>query len=301
MGSSLQRLEILLIGLIVLLAGAVAAVLTLVHPAWPAADGHTSQPTIGSTLLPSGVALTPPPIALPTSAATPIALPQPTTRAVFSSALKTAWPWLLVGAGLVGIGLVMLRLGRRRMTYSGQSVGQLLGAADTTTRTSNIRVMRELAAQGLLTAELAAAADIPFSHGSRRGLRLPAIQLPRLRWPRLTLPALRISRLPVPGWASPRRRLLEIWRAIVRACRSSASAPAVRPGAAPLPPEPLPLQVALSARADSQETELAHSNMPAGDTAQEVWSADDRVQAVADTDCDLAAGRPVQLRPGSGY
>src|SRR5262249_52447941 len=117
--------------------------------------------------------------------------------------------------------------------------------------------------------------------GSRRGLRLPAIQLPRLRWPLMSLPTLRVSCLPLPGWASPRRRLLEIWRAIGRACRSSASAPTILSQATPLPPEPLAVQVARSTRASSEQMELARSNMPAGDTAQEVWSADDRVQAVA--------------------
>jgi hypothetical protein len=288
MGSSLQRLEILLIGLVILLAGAVAAVLTLVRPASPAIDGRTSPPAISVTILPTAVAAPSPDVAptmatsVPVTLAVPrVASPSLTAGVVLPSALKAAWPWLLMTAALVGTGLVTLRFKRRRMTYVGQSVGQLLGAADTTTRTSNIRVMRELADKGLLTAELAAAAGIPFSRGWRRGVRLPSIHLPRLRWPRITFLALCISRLRAPGWTRLRRRLLALWHENVRTRRSPAAAPAVLTGIAPLPPEPVTVHVVESIGAATEQAEPIPSIVVAGDTAQEIWTADDRTQVVA--------------------
>src|SRR5262249_22442510 len=79
---------------------------------------------------------------------------------VLSPLLAARRSWFLLPLGLVGIALVLMRRRRRRMTYTNQTVGQLLTAADATTRTDNLKIMRGLAEQGLLTAELAAVAGI---------------------------------------------------------------------------------------------------------------------------------------------
>jgi hypothetical protein len=121
------------------------------------------------------------------------------------------WPWLLLLIGAGGGSLVGLRIRRRRMTYTNQNVGQLLAAADSTTRADNIKVMQDLAAQGLLTAELAAAAGIDLAQPhKRRALRLPQMRLPRIQLtlPRFVLPQLQL-RLPavrVPTLRLPRQR-----------------------------------------------------------------------------------------------
>jgi hypothetical protein len=211
MGSSLQRLEVLIIGLIVLLAGAVVVLIMVLRPASP-------SPYLDATPLPVAASATgwPPSVPLQTSATSPIALPPatsvpqttvapaatsvPAATVLPGSILGTAptmvmpslavppiawamWPWLVLLASAVGGLVVGMRLRRRRrMTYTNQSVGQLLATADVTTRDTNLKVMQDLAAQGVLTAELAAVAGINLAqpHQQRIGC-LPAFRLPQVR------------------------------------------------------------------------------------------------------------------------
>jgi hypothetical protein len=235
MGSALQRLEILLIGLVVLLAGAVAALLLVLRPpSQPASQSSTPQPLVtraptlststpasGPTSLsahyPTVVPAITAPVATP-AATTAIAQPSSTVATppgasiglVLSSILAASWSWFLVPLGLGGVALVLIRRRQRRMTYTNQTVGQLLEAADATTRTDNLKIMRGLAEQGLLTAELAAAAgiDLSFSQQNRKPkLRRVLLVLPRIALPRLTMPALRLPAVRVPQLHLPRRAI----------------------------------------------------------------------------------------------
>ncbi len=172
MGSSLQRLEVLAIGLIMLLAGVVVAVLMVVRPTAPAISlTATPQPimtsadvqrsnTATSTTAPAASHEPQSTTALPRGLTLPSLLVSPTVR--------TSWPWLLLLSGAAGGSLVGWRMRRRRMTYTHQNVRQFLAVADSTTRADNIKVMQGLAAQGLLTAELAAAAGIDLAKPHKR-------------------------------------------------------------------------------------------------------------------------------------
>src|SRR5262249_32707428 len=146
----------------------------LATTAQPIATIGTARPTSAATQAPTAIPTTAPATAAP--AATGV--PQPNTIPVPSAApmrrltlpslalppiVQPIWPWLLLLIGAGGGSLVGLRIRRRRMTYTNQNVGQLLAAADSTTRADNIKVMQNLAAQGLLTAELAAAAGIDLA------------------------------------------------------------------------------------------------------------------------------------------
>ena len=250
MGGSLQRLEVLLIGLVLLLAGAVAAILMVFHSASSPAYIHATpvrvstnitveatvapaaelaqippaEPMHRATAAPATVApaataapaTTPAPIATTAPAATatpeptngPATATAPTPTLAFNLSLVAvrAWPWLLLAVGVVGIGLTVLRMRKRRLGYTDQNMAQLLGAADAETRETNIRVMRDLAAKGMLTAELAAAAGIDLSKSAqgRKRLNLPAIRLPRPTMPRLKVPRMWPSMLQLPSIRLPR-------------------------------------------------------------------------------------------------
>jgi hypothetical protein len=238
MGSSLQRLEVLIIGLIVLLAGAVVVLIMVLRPASPSVYLHmTPQPVAASaTGWPTSApvqTLAAPPTAIsaatsvPQTTIAPAATNAPAATALPGSIIGTAssivrpslavppivramWPWLVLLASLIGGLVVGMRIRRRRrMTDINQSVGQLLATADATTGDTTLKVMQDLAAQGLLTAELAAVARInlvqPHQQRARRLLTLPVLRL-RIAWPhraflRLTLPkraALRFPRLSLP-------------------------------------------------------------------------------------------------------
>lgn len=117
-----------------------------------------------------------------------------------------SWPWSLLAAGIGGIALVLIRGRRRRMTYTNQSVGQLLAAADATTRTGNLKIMRGLAEQGLLTAELAEAAGIDLPRSPKKQMpKLPSVRLvlPPIALPRLTMPAIRLRAIHFPQLRLP--------------------------------------------------------------------------------------------------
>src|SRR5262249_50236028 len=172
--------------------------------------------------------------------------------------VRPIWPWLLLLIGAGGGSLVGLRIRRRRMTYTNQNVGQLLAAADSTTRADNIKVMQGLAAQGLLTAELAAAAGIDLAQPPRRrAMRLPRTRLPhiQLTLPRFALPQLQLRlpavRIPWPSLAYQRQHPLTLDLASptpaptgtvnangVDPSASPASAPPPTAGPAAAPPMP---------------------------------------------------------------
>jgi hypothetical protein len=163
----------------------------------------TSAPA--ATALPGSIIRTVPSTALPTLVVPPI--------------VKAMWPWLVLLAGPIGGLVVGMRIRRqRRMTYTNQSVGQLLATADAVTRDANLKIMQNLAAKGLLTSELAAVAGIDIAQPAQRRVpHLPPLRLPRLRigWPNRvrahqvtrTLRALRVS---MPSLPHRRQRPLTI-------------------------------------------------------------------------------------------
>ncbi|MEN9938701.1 MAG: hypothetical protein RLZZ387_5280, partial [Chloroflexota bacterium] len=200
MGNSLQRLEVLFVGAIMLVAGLVAVLLLFVRP--------PPQPTyIQATAVPvSALGATPAPSAEP--AIVPTTAPQPTVATsevvpapsslsgAAPSVLLVAWPFLLLAVGVGGLGLTGGRIvRRRRMAYTGQSVGMLLDASDAATREANLRVMQDLHAQGHLPPELAVAAGL---HGGKRVLRLPTVKLPTVKLPTVKLPTIRLPERTAP-------------------------------------------------------------------------------------------------------
>lgn len=178
--------------------GAVVAALMLLRPAQPTYTQatplpvHTPQataaaPTAGATATPREES---------PYAAAPEALPP--SLIDITELLRVGWPIVLLGVGSVGLIITVRRLVRRRMAYTGQSVGMLLGAADAQTRAANLRVLRDLQSQGSLPPELAAAAGI----GKRPRRALPAMPklptFPRPALPHMKLPAISLPRLSLP-------------------------------------------------------------------------------------------------------
>ncbi len=169
MGGSLQRLEVLLVGLVLVCAGAVVAMLLVLRPPAPAASIQTTpQPIAVGAAQPTQV-----PIATPAARSAPLvsAPPQiadaPLTEPLASPhvtvpvAVMAAWPWLLLVVGLGGSGA-----GRSRDAAAGGSATptraceQLFAASDRVTHASNMQIVRDLAERGLLTPELAAATGV---------------------------------------------------------------------------------------------------------------------------------------------
>jgi hypothetical protein len=132
MSLSIQRLEVLLAGLLMLLAGAVVVLATVVRP--PARNVY-SQATpvpvhIAPTVAPT-VAAVQPTASLPAPQDTPN---NSHTRGIRLPALDErvrgqAWPFLLLVTGGIGLLLVARTARRRRMAYTGQSMGMLLRGA----------------------------------------------------------------------------------------------------------------------------------------------------------------------------
>jgi hypothetical protein len=331
MGSALQRLEILLIGLVVLIAGAVAALLLVLRPpSQPTAQLGTPRPLVTSAPVsePTGIPALPPTAAPQHPTIAPVstslaATPAPTAETAQPSSAVTSsgnalarlalspivlanWPWSLLAVGVGGIALVLMRR-RRRMTYTNQSVGQLLAAADTTTRTDNLKIMRGLAEQGLLTVELAAAAgiDLPTSPKKRMS-KLPRMRLvlPRIALPRLTIPSLHLRAVHFPQLRLP-RRTARVVKDMPHRAASVGVVPAHRLAATMLAemthPGPdvasLPDVLAMPAL-EPPETE-ARNHVPAADAAVP-WTAEDRALAVARAVTEVWAeqtarrGTPVQ-------
>src|SRR5690242_16372042 len=111
MGGVMQRLEVLLIGLVLLLAGAVAGILVLVRPPAPAYLQTAPQPVATRAALsggdPNGASLAAPTPAAATespapSVATPVAdavlpgAPAFSPVAAIMLHLQTIWPWALL-------------------------------------------------------------------------------------------------------------------------------------------------------------------------------------------------------------
>jgi hypothetical protein len=227
MGGTLHRLEILLVGVVLLLAALVVAALTLLRP-----------PTQGIY-----ESVTPQPVATRTAVATPFAATEqgavnsdirgeatqptrettPAWEAQLAAAyptLRVVWACLLISLSVPGLAYINRRHSKRRMAYTGQSVGMLLRAADGAVRASNLRVMRDLHARGQLSPELAAAAGLRrvvwWPQRALPPLALPTITIPHLRVPPLRLPRVRV-RMRMP----PVKRVLGRWDAAVREQRTA--------------------------------------------------------------------------------
>lgn len=156
MGSSLHRIEVLLIGLVLLIAAAIVVGLTLLRPASPTAyvqatpqpvltsvitlltSAPLPAPTLAAALIPTAApvatavpAATSAPIATAASIATmapPAIAVSPTTSGpllplAVPPVVKIIWPWLLLVVGLGSGALVLLSSRKRRMPYTSQSVG----------------------------------------------------------------------------------------------------------------------------------------------------------------------------------
>jgi hypothetical protein len=134
MGGVLQRIEVLLVGLVILIAGAVVALLMVLRPPTPAAYVHsTPQPVVtavaaqptGDLTSPQGAIGTPPPTVAPVTTSAAVepeelereAAPErantPREAFTISPIASAIWPWLLVVAGL-GVGLVARRIRAQR-------------------------------------------------------------------------------------------------------------------------------------------------------------------------------------------
>lgn len=284
MGGVMQRLEVLLIGLVLLLAGAVAGILVFVRPPAPAYVQVVPHPVVtrvalsgGDPNLASHAVPTPAPatespaplVTTPVTEAMPPGAPTVVPVAAILLRSRAIWPWMVLLAGLSPVPLLVLRLRKRRMTYTNQNVEQLLAASDPVTRASNLQVMRGLAAQGVLTRELAAAAGIDLKLPRRQLLaRLPQLRRPQLRLPRPCLPKIVFPTLSMPAVRFPRRRLsLKQWWL----ARRSNLLPLA---AAPAAPRTDNRQALVAPAADK-----AVMSRVDGAGASEAWTAAERVQA----------------------
>jgi len=330
MGSALQRIEVLLVGLVLLISGTVVVGFMLLRPASPttyvqatpqaivtsgavrptsapatassstAATGPTAAPVataaLAATSAPRATAISTATMAPPATAVPPTTSAPVPTLAV-PLIVKTIWPWLLLAVGLGGGAIVLLRMRKRRMTYTNQSAGQLLPAADDLTRATNVRIRRGLAEQGVLTAELAAAAGMdlkqPHKHPS---LQLPRPQLPhltmlRLTLPRVQLPALRMPRVNWPKLCLRRRqRPRTIDRAPVSAASVSLATAAAALDAAPDSAEraAAPRGVLAAQAIDLPAVELSVAPDAYADET-DAWTAEDGALAVAGVLADIWA------------
>ncbi len=200
MGGAVQRLEALLVALVLaIIVAAVAATLLV----------RSTPPPITRSAPPQAFAGAAQDEPAPAATGRDIAYIGEALR--FVVRFSRFWPWLLLASLLAGGGLLLARSRRRRMPYHNQGMGQFLAAADQTTRATTLRVLRDLAARGLVTGELAQVARPGWTwlsislrlHRPRlRTLQLPRLSLPklerirqlatstlpRLRWPRRTHP-----------------------------------------------------------------------------------------------------------------
>jgi hypothetical protein len=307
MGSSLQRLEVLLIGLVVLIAGAVVAILLVLRPS-SAADVLATPPPIaaGAVHEPSIPPMPPTsaPVQLPTAApARNTVLPRLTVPPI----VRAIWPWLLLAVGLGSGALIVVRRRRPRMPATHQNVAQLFVTADARTRRDNRNVMRDLAAQGVLTAELAAVAGIDLAQPHKRRasrwprlprlgialsrITLPAVTAPTLRWLRPHVPKLPMFRRPLrliriaPARAVPEPPTATAHRSDLDADRAEQpdDEPNLRAGRDALPIQ-TPTEAARSAAPAVAAVELvgmAPEPRPATGTAAAPWTAEERALAVA--------------------
>ncbi len=309
MGSTLQRLEILLIGLVLLIAGAVVVVLLTVHPPSPAVyiqitplplATQSAAPPTGATSV--TIEATPTVVMSPVgvldlpSAATVVATPSSNGSLMVLPLLCAAWPWGALAVGLSVSALLLLRMRNRRMTYTHQSVGQLLAAADHATRATNVRVMRDLAERGVLTEELAAAAGIALPQTrALQKLKRILLRLPRRAWPQVTLPCMQLPRLRVPTVRLPKLgRLRRSPQPMTRELQPLPVTPLPQAtsdqGASAQPKLPVdavtPIRAAPSSGVPTAETTAGLGRtalQPGADPAAhtEPWAAEDRALATA--------------------
>ena len=212
MGGAVQRLEALLVALVLaIIVAAVAATLLV----------RSTPPPITRSAPPQAFAGAAQDEPAPAATGRDIAYIGEALR--FVVRFSRFWPWLLLASLLAGGGLLLARSRRRRMPYQGQGMGQFLAAADQTTRATTVRVLRDLAARGLLAGELAQLARIgrvwpsislrlhrpqlTLPKFSTSALRLPTLQRPRLSLPKLERPRLRRAALTLPRlrWPRPTR------------------------------------------------------------------------------------------------
>lgn len=318
MGSSLQRLEVLLVGLVIIGAGVAVAVMLVLRPATPAAFSQsTSQPISGSehgssvpTVQPTSAL-----IAAPTQPTAAVAASEPTSipaaapasaaaaAAAVASRLTVIWPWLLLIVGAAVLALAAARLRTRRLAYTNQNVQQFFAASDPVTHASNMRIVRQLAERGLLTPELAAATGVDHNPPRQRRIRRPRFpRLPQLTVPRITLPKIKPPSVSMPSFRQPVALATnQQGSADVTAPSASAGAmvgieapPVVAHTAIPVhdlgiaacerllahPDRAAALGDLLAKQAiDRVEAELPST--PGADAAVDDWSAEDRALAVA--------------------
>lgn len=317
MGSSLQRLEVLLVGLVIICAGVAVAVLLVLRPATPTAYIQTTpQPIIGSehgssapAVQPTGALVatpTEPTAAVAASEPTsiPAAAPAPGAAVAFAiaSRLRVAWPWLLLTVGAAGLALAAARLRTRRLAYTNQNVKQFFAASDSATHASNMRIVRQLAERGLLTPELAAATGVDLKRSKQPWIhRLPHPHLPRLTVPRvtlqkITLPSVRMPELRWPVTLAAARPGSADVPAIIASAGARAGVnepPVVAPTVAPVRdlgvareriPAYLEHAAALGALLATRAIDLVETEPPFAPTADatvDYWTAEDRALAVA--------------------
>ena len=297
MGGVMQRLEVLLIGLVLLLAGAVAGILVFVRPPGPVYLQTAPQPVVTRVALsggdPNGASLaapTPtaatqspaPSVTAPLAEAVPSGAPAVSPVAAIVLRSQAIWPWIVLLAGLSAVPLLLVRFHGRRMTYTNQNVEQLLAASDPVTRASNLRVLRSLSEQGVLTRELAAAAGIDLNLPRRQLLaRLLQLRLPRPRLPGIELPALHLPTVRFPRyWFG-----LKQWRH----ARRSNRLPSAAAKAADAADERINVNRAMpdhtASSTDSQHALVTPAAARAvmsradGEGASDAWSAAERAQA----------------------
>ena len=208
--SGTQRLEIIILAMLLVLGMAVGAVVMLVRPSTPTYVQSAPQP-LGQTAATA--------LAVPTSA--PIAPVAPKPASAIVAEPVVALPFVDVQRLLLPIGLVVMGLAcsvllvgvyRRRgkqhgMPHVNQSVAMLFKHASREARDSNLRVMNELAEKGLLPADLQATVRKQRSFPVIRfpTVQFPTVQLPTVRLPRISLPTLRLPDITPPTLPTQRR------------------------------------------------------------------------------------------------
>jgi hypothetical protein len=319
-GSSLQRLEVLLIGLVILIAGAVVAMMLFLRPPSPAAYLPITPQPVASTV----VALAPSAPAIPTGTSAPStpAAPEmagaPETVGARAAAFRippivtARWPWLALLLGMLACGaLVMRRVRTRRLPYTNQNIGQLLAASDPITRETTMRVMQDLAERGMLTEDLARAARITLKKPHRRrmvrlqrlSMKLPRLAVPPLQMPKIQVPSITV---PLPRW--PRRT--EQSKEPVAAPPMIVATAAATTVDAPVATELAPLGFGAAALADIPALavpDMTLHDIPAAETSDlpeqvsptasepdghdtvDPWTAEDRALAVAAALADIWA------------
>src|SRR5690606_33323809 len=118
----------------------VAALMLLRPPSQGTYELLTPEPVVTVATAPASL---PVPMPLPAASHAPTET-APMGLGEALPVLRVVLGALLLATGGMGLAAVLARRVRRRMAYTDQSVGMLLGAADSATRAANLRVMRAL-------------------------------------------------------------------------------------------------------------------------------------------------------------